>query len=110
MTTQWPEQVDGVYTLADALQKKPSAGNLAAEIARLGAIDVEFYQPKGADPQKPHTRDELYIIARGHGVLDRAGKTIAFSAGDVLFVGANIDHRFVQFSDDFATWVIFMSS
>ena len=110
MTERWSQQIDGVYSLAGALQTDPHPGNLAAEIARIGAIDLEFYQPKGADGQKPHTRDEVYIIARGNGVLDRAGTKIAFSAGDVLFVAAHVDHRFAEFSDDFATWVIFMSS
>ena len=35
------------------------------------------------------------------------GQRIAFGPGDVLFVGAKVEHRFEDFSDDFATWVVF---
>ncbi len=96
-----------MYSLANALATKPSPGNLAAEIAKFGAVDVEFYQPKGSDPQKPHSRDELYVIARGTGVFERADERFAFNPGDLIFVAANVEHRFAEFSNDFAVWVLF---
>lgn len=33
--------------------------------------------------------------------------TVEFQAGDFLFVPAGIEHRFINFTDDFSTWVIF---
>ena len=32
---------------------------------------------------------------------------MSFKENDVLFVPAGIEHRFENFTDDFATWVIF---
>jgi uncharacterized RmlC-like cupin family protein len=32
---------------------------------------------------------------------------VHFGPGDFLFVPAGIEHRFVNFTDDFSTWVIF---
>jgi hypothetical protein len=32
---------------------------------------------------------------------------VAFGSGDMLFVPARMEHRFEDFSDDFATWVMF---
>jgi len=32
---------------------------------------------------------------------------VAFAPGDMLFVPAKMEHRFEDFSADFATWVLF---
>ena len=94
-------------SLNDALMSTPPPGNLASELAKLDFADVEFYQPRGTDPQKPHKRDELYVIARGSGVLRAGDEEFRFATGDLLFVAAHVEHRFTEFSSDFATWVIF---
>lgn len=74
---------------------------------RHGSMRVGIYAPAGADPQSPHTQDELYIIASGNGIFRKGDERIAFNPQDVLFVEAGIDHRFEEFSPDFSTWVIF---
>jgi mannose-6-phosphate isomerase-like protein (cupin superfamily) len=96
-----------VYALAEALATSPSPGNLAAEIVQLPGLDVEFYQPKGEDRQTPHERDEIYVVARGSGVFEVSGKQRAFETGDLIYVAAHTVHRFVEFSGDFAAWVLF---
>jgi len=72
-----------------------------------GTMELKLYAPRGSDPQQPHTRDEVYIVTSGHGQFDNGGEVQPFQAGDALFVPAGRQHRFVDFSDDFATWVIF---
>jgi len=72
-----------------------------------GTMTVEYYAPVGVDKQTPHKKDELYIIAKGNGIFNRCGEMVPFNAGDVLFVPAGTEHRFDDFSDGFATWVIF---
>jgi mannose-6-phosphate isomerase-like protein (cupin superfamily) len=68
---------------------------------------VLLFAPRGTDTQKPHTQDELYIVAAGSGTFVRGEEKIAFAAGDVLFVAAEVPHRFEDFTDDFYTWVVF---
>lgn len=97
----------GIYRLSDALRTSPSPNNLAAAIGKWGARDLEFYQPKGEDRQSPHDRDELYVIARGSGTFELEGRSLAFDAGDAIYVPAHVVHRFTRFSDDFASWVVF---
>jgi hypothetical protein len=41
------------------------------------------------------------------GTFFRNGDRIQFNTGDVRFVAAGMDHCFENFTDDFATWVIF---
>ena len=43
----------------------------------------------------------------GSGTYIRAGERVRFGPGDMLFAAAGEDHRFVEFSGDFATWVLF---
>ncbi len=96
------------FSLRDLLGKPPSQGNLAVSVFSHNDVEVELYEPKDIDRQTPHERDEIYIIARGNGTfVMQAGAEVAFSPGDMLFVPANLEHRFIQFSNDFATWVFF---
>jgi quercetin dioxygenase-like cupin family protein len=94
-------------SLADAFAAKPAPGAKAASIGQFGDAEVEFYAPRGIDDQQPHTRDELYIIARGSGIFTVENQVQRFVPGDVLFVTAGVAHCFSEFSDDFGTWVIF---
>jgi mannose-6-phosphate isomerase-like protein (cupin superfamily) len=84
----------------------PMGERFSAAIAH-GSMSVELYAPIGSDPQKPHSQDELYVVAAGSGVFELNGADLAFATGDVLFVPAGMAHHFKQFSDDFKTWVVF---
>ena len=95
-------------SLAEALTKgPPPPGNLALLIFAHGSLVVELYTPQGHDPQKPHTRDEIYFVARGHGEFFDGAKLNAVGAGSFIFVPAGQPHRFENFSSDFAVWVAF---
>ena len=72
-----------------------------------GSLTVELYAPKGADKQKPHDRDEVYVIASGGGTFRLEGTSTPFARGDVLFAPARKRHRFTGFTSDFSTWVFF---
>jgi mannose-6-phosphate isomerase-like protein (cupin superfamily) len=63
--------------------------------------------PRGADPQTPHERDEVYVIAAGRAAFVRATERVAVGANDLLFVPAGMAHRFEEMSEDFAAWVLF---
>ena len=72
-----------------------------------GTLQVKMYRPAGQDPQQPHTRDEIYVIARGSGWFVNGSDRHPFETGDVLFVPAGVVHRFEDFTGDFCTWVMF---
>lgn len=94
--------------LVDALSKgPPPRGNLAVPIFAHGSLAVELYTPKGRDPQEPHDRDEVYLVARGSGTFFDGSRRHAVEAGAFLFVPAGQQHRFEDFSADFAVWVLF---
>jgi len=95
-------------TAEQALARLPSPdGKRFAVVRTHGTLSVEIYAPRGEDPQQPHTRDEVYVIASGRGEFVLGAERCSFGPGDVLFVPARARHRFERFSDDFATWVFF---
>ena len=97
-----------ILKLADAQNAIPTRdGKLYAELFRHGTLAVEIYAPRGVDLQQPHTRDELYIVAAGHGSFFVEGKRFEFSPGDALFAAAGEVHRFEDFTDDLLVWVVF---
>jgi mannose-6-phosphate isomerase-like protein (cupin superfamily) len=77
------------------------------ELFRHGTLQVKLYAPRGHDPQTPHTRDEIYVIARGSGRFWNGASAAAFQTGDLLFAAAGQPHRFEDFTDDFLVWVMF---
>lgn len=77
------------------------------ELFKHGSLVVEMYQPDKVDLQQPHSRDELYVVVSGTGWFVNGASRQPFAAGEVLFVAAGVAHRFEDFTDDFATWVMF---
>jgi mannose-6-phosphate isomerase-like protein (cupin superfamily) len=72
-----------------------------------GTLTVGLYAPRGVDDQTPHTRDEVYVVITGSGFFRNGSHRHRFGPGDVLFVPAHVEHRFEDFSDDLALWVMF---
>lgn len=70
-------------------------------------MKVEYYTPDKVDLQTSHLQDELYIVISGNGNFIRDTEIVSFKAHDVLFVPTGMPHHFINFTDDFATWVIF---
>jgi mannose-6-phosphate isomerase-like protein (cupin superfamily) len=94
-------------TPAGALAALAASGKEFTLLFRHGTLEVEVYRPRGVDNQRPHTRDEVYVVISGTGTFFNAGERRPFGPGEVLFAPAGAEHRFENFSDDFATWVFF---
>jgi mannose-6-phosphate isomerase-like protein (cupin superfamily) len=84
-----------------------SVGKRFVELFRHGSLVTELYAPRGKDTQTPHTRDEVYVVLKGSGEFVGGDKRERFEPGDFLFVPAGVEHRFENFTDDFAVWVMF---
>jgi mannose-6-phosphate isomerase-like protein (cupin superfamily) len=96
------------FSIAEGLARLPTlAGKRFVKLYGHGTLAVEVYAPRGTDPQQPHTRDEIYVVAAGRGMFVEGDARYPFGAGDLLFVPAGAVHRFEDFSDDLAVWVLF---
>jgi mannose-6-phosphate isomerase-like protein (cupin superfamily) len=70
-------------------------------------VKLVFFAPKGKDHQTTHAEDEFYFISRGTGEIVVDGERTPCEEGDAFYVPANVQHRFENFSQDFATWAVF---
>ena len=94
-------------TIQNALQDLSACDKPFKAIFEHGSLQIEIYKPEKVDLQEPHTRDELYVIASGSGEFINGTDQQLVEKGEVLFVAAGVEHRFINFSDDFSTWVFF---
>lgn len=105
------EQVRGTkahISLAKGLQRLEASQDARfVTLFEHGSLQVELYVPRGHDPQLPHTRDEIYVVARGSGTFFDGTARRAFQVGDCIFAPAGSVHRFEDFTEDFAVWVMF---
>ncbi|MGA8111175.1 MAG: cupin domain-containing protein [Acidobacteriaceae bacterium] len=91
----------------ERLGSQQSGSEPSGELLQLGSLTVRFYAPREIDRQQPHTRDEVYVVARGAATFRCCDKEIRVEEGDVLTVPACQEHVFVDFTPDFGTWVFF---
>lgn len=97
-----------VIAWRDALARLPAPdGKRFVETFRRGSLVVELYAPRERDAQTPHARDELYVVVAGRGTFVCGDARREFVTGDALFAPAGAVHRFEDFSDDLAVWVMF---
>ena len=95
-------------SLAQAQDRLPGPeSELSFTVFDNDSLVVKIYVPSGQEDQTPHSRDEIYVIARGSGEFVCGGARQAFVPPDVLFAAAGVEHRFENFTDDFAVWVFF---
>ncbi len=96
------------YTVGKALALAAQSDDKAyGVLLERGTLELGFYKPDGIDPQQPHTQDEIYIVQSGSGFFVQGNDRQPFETGEALFVQAGMIHRFEDFTEDFAAWVIF---
>jgi gentisate 1,2-dioxygenase len=92
----------------DGISRLPGpSGEQHVELFSLGNWSIELYAPKEVDDQNPHDRDEVYVVVAGEGTFAAGEASHPFGPGDILFVPAGLEHRFVDFTEDLVVWVIF---
>ena len=97
------------FELPDLLARHEAAGNLWMEFLRVPALSAGIYRlPAGsADPQQPHTEDEIYYVIGGAGSFTCEGATIPAVAGSTIYVAAHAEHRFHDITEDLTILVLF---
>jgi mannose-6-phosphate isomerase-like protein (cupin superfamily) len=59
------------------------------------------------DQQKPHTEDEVYYIVSGRATIQVDKESRPVEAGSVVFVQANVEHRFHTITENLTILVFF---
>jgi mannose-6-phosphate isomerase-like protein (cupin superfamily) len=95
--------------LAGAGTYVPSTGSHWEEHLDVPDLSCGTYSlpAGGSDPQLPHTEDELYLVTQGAATLWTPSGAAQLRAGDLAFVPAGEEHRFIDIVEDLAVVVVF---
>ena len=98
----------GVFRLEETEKSiGPDSEQPVAIVQQNDQLLTLLYTPKGEDLQPPHDNDEIYVVAQGRGTIEVDGAQEQLDVGDAVFVAAKAQHRFSEFSEDFAVWAVF---
>jgi quercetin dioxygenase-like cupin family protein len=88
---------------------RAEAGKLYKEFLRVPTMSAGLYvlKPGSTDPQQPHHEDEMYYVVRGRARFKAATEDREVSAGSVIFVAAEVEHRFYDVTEELAVLVVF---
>jgi mannose-6-phosphate isomerase-like protein (cupin superfamily) len=94
----------------DRLGEQHSAlGKLYLEFLRMPSLSMGLYvlQAGAADPQSPHTEDEVYYVASGKATITVGDEDRDVRAGSIVYVAANVPHRFHSICEELRVLVFF---
>ncbi len=96
-------------SLPEIEEQRAQSGKPYREFLRVPAMSAGLYfLPAGAtDRQKPHREDEIYYIVRGRARFKAGLEDREVSAGHVIFVAAEVGHRFYEISEKLEVLVFF---
>jgi quercetin dioxygenase-like cupin family protein len=97
------------FTLDEIDGQRARSGKLYREFLRVPALSAGLYvlAAGATDPQRPHHEDEMYYVVRGRARFRAGDVDREISAGRVLFVAAEVEHRFYEIAEELAVLVFF---
>jgi quercetin dioxygenase-like cupin family protein len=96
-------------SVSEVDRQRADGGKLYREFLRMPAMSAGLYVlAAGAeDAQRPHHEDEMYYVVRGRARFRAGDEDQEVSAGSVLFVAAEVEHRFYDIAEELALLVFF---
>jgi mannose-6-phosphate isomerase-like protein (cupin superfamily) len=97
------------FELGDIAAERQKLGKLYQEFLRKPSLSLGLYVLAAGsdDPQKPHTEDEVYYVVRGRATIRVGDEDRPVEAGSVVFVAAQVPHRFHTIQEELELLVVF---
>lgn len=99
-----------LFSDIDEIEKqRVQSGKMYRQFLRVPAMSAGLYvlSAGAKDVQRPHHEDEIYYVIRGKGRFHVGDEDRAVSAGSVLFVAAEVEHRFYDITEELTVLVFF---
>jgi len=96
-------------TIGEVDRQRTQNHKLYREFLHVPAMSAGLYVlPAGAtDAQRPHHEDEMYYVIRGRARFQAGNEAKEVSAGSLLFVAAEVEHRFCDVTEELEVLVFF---
>ena len=97
------------FDLTQLIDQHSQAKKLYLEFLKVPDLSMGLYilPAGGSDPQSPHTEDEVYYVVKGKAAIKVADEDRAISAGSVVYVAKNVEHRFHSIEEELTILVFF---
>jgi quercetin dioxygenase-like cupin family protein len=97
------------HIVHDLDRQRAASGKRYLEFIRVAAMSIGIYVlPKGGvDPQKPHHEDEVYYVVKGRAKMQIGSDHANVKAGSIIFVEAELEHRFYYIEEELEVPVFF---
>ena len=97
------------FELAQLVSQRKSSGKLYLEFLKVPDLSMGIYilPAGGADPQSPHTEDEVYYVVSGVAKIKVANEDRDVQAGSIVYVAKNVEHRFHSIKEELTVIVFF---
>jgi len=69
-----------------------------------------FLRAGSTDMQSPHDDDEVYLVLEGRARLRIGDEERAVGPGNILYIGATMEHSFFEIEEDMTLLVMFAAS
>lgn len=88
---------------------RAASGRLYHEFLTVPDLSAGLYvlEAGATDPQSPHTEDELYYVVEGRGRIQVGHDDRAVVPGSLVFVAAQVPHRFHDIQERLVLLVVF---
>jgi quercetin dioxygenase-like cupin family protein len=96
-------------SLAEIEEQHAKSDKLYREFLRVPAMSAGLYvlPVGGTDHQEPHREDEIYYVIRGRARFKAGSEDREVSTGSVIFVAAEVGHRFYDIAEELTVLVFF---
>ncbi len=97
------------FELSHLIDQQDQSRQAYLEFLRVPLLSAGLYMlAAGAvDMQKPHTEDEVYYVISGRGFIQVGSESRPVEAGTLVYVKANVEHRFHTITEDLRVLVFF---
>jgi len=97
------------FEMTTLLEEQAQSGRLYLEFLHVPSLSMGIYRlpAGGVDPQSPHTEDEVYCVVSGKALIQVGDEDRSVGASSVVYVAANVSHRFHAIEEDLTLLVFF---
>jgi mannose-6-phosphate isomerase-like protein (cupin superfamily) len=84
------------FELKDLISQQKNSDKHYLEFLKVPDLSLGLYvlPVGGADPQSPHTEDEVYYVVSGRAKIQVADEDRDVGSGSIVYVAKNVEHRF----------------
>lgn len=97
------------FDFAQLVSRREASNKLYLEFLKVPDLSLGLYvlPAGGADPQSPHTEDEVYYVVSGRARIKVADEDRLVQAGSIVYVAKNVEHKFHSIEEELTVLVFF---